>query len=658
MEQITFLFPAAPEPRVVDPRRKHPAFWVSRLLLLREPRIAEETVIQDIRLRRGLNILWAPPSPAASGADLGRLSGHSAGKTTFCRMIRYLLGEPRFGTSRAQDRIRERISDGWVVGEVMIQEERWAVGRPFARGLHPFAVKGARAEEAIGARGGYQDFLAALSGAVIGPLPVKQLPHARAPITWDLALTWMTRDQEARFSGLLEWRATASESESPNPVLLDRYEVVRAMLDLVSDDESALQRKGEALRQEREQHQIAAPLLRARADEDRRRLARLLGARDDQVAVGPLFTEPQREARRASLAERAAAISARSGELTALRAEASRAAEAVGEERALLRRAEEQVAQRRRAIVAIEAADAGPLFGLGQAPRTPPRDLCNVPLAVAREKGCALAIAAAAARPSPEVELAEARAALEKDEAVLADAKAGWEKARAAAEEAGGAHEALASTLREDSARLERDRAALDEIERLEGYAATAQIEVEGNEQSMFRLNEAARRLSEKRTARRKEHAEARDRLERCFTDVVRALLGPSFAGRIELGPTELGLLVTDRGERGGAALETIKLLAFDLAALELGTEGHGFFPGFLMHDGPREADMAEAIYEQLFRHVVALEDRSTPGTEPAFQYVITTTGSPPETLQKKPWLLTPTLDASRAEGRLLKEDL
>lgn len=666
MEQITFLFPTAAQPPAIDPRRQHPVFWVSRLLLLREPRISEETVIQDIRLRRGLNILWAPPSPAGAAGDLGRLSGHSAGKTTFCRLIRYLLGEARFGSSRGQERIRERIHDGWVVGEVMIDEERWAVGRPFARGLHPFAVRGARAEEALGARGGYQDFLSALSDAVVGPLPVKQLPHARAPITWDLVLTWLTRDQEARFAGLLEWRATASESESPSPVALDRYEVVRALLDLVSDEESALHRKSELLRQEREQHQLAAPLLRARADEDRRRLARLLGARDDQVAVGPLFTEPQREARRAELASRAEALAARDAALEEARLAAASAAEAVGEQRALVRQAEERLAQRRRSLAALEMQGAGPLFALGQAAapeRAPAPGFCNVPLALAREKGCALALAHApgegrADAPATEAELSAERARLRDAEAELAAQSERWERARAEGAARQAAHRALERAIQDEAARLQRDRAVLDEVEHLEAYAATAQIEVEGNEQTVFRINEQARKLSEKKTARRKEHAEARDRLERRFGEVVQALLGPSFAGRIELGSTEMGLHVTDRGERGGAALETIKLLAFDLAALKLGTEGFGFFPGFLLHDGPREADMAEGIYEQVFRYAASLEDTYAGGAEPAFQYVITTTGAPPEALRKKPWLLSPTLDASRAEGRLLKEDL
>ena len=666
MEQTAFLFPTAKEPARPDPRRKDPIFWVSRLLLLREPRLDEETVIQDIRLRRGLNVLWAPasPLPGDAPAGAGRLSGHSAGKTTFCRLIRYLLGEARFGNTRAQERIRERLREGWVVGEVMINEERWAVGRPFARGLHPFAVRGARAEEALGARGGYQDFLDALAEAVVGPLPVKQLPHARAPITWDLVLTWLTRDQEARFAGLLEWRATASESESPSPVALDRYEVVKALLDLVSDEESALQRKSEQLRQEREQHQEETPVLRARAEEDRRRLAKLLGKREDQVAVGPLFTEPEREARRAALAAREEALSARASEVDEARVAAARAAEEIGEQRATLRQAEKRLAQQRLEMSTLEARDAAPEARTAlEALRGPAPGFCNVPLALALERACPLALEAHPREerraPAHTEDLrAKQREAAEELEREVAAAEARLGEASAAGSERQSDYLRLEAALQEDRGRLHRDRAALEEVERLQGYAATAQIEVEGNEQSIFRISEASRRLSERKTARRKEHAEARDRLEKRFGEVVQALLGPSFAGQVDLGATELGLHVTDRGERGGAALETIKLLAFDLAALKLGTEGYGYFPGFLLHDGPREADMAEGIYEQVFRYAAGLEDGYVGGAGPAFQYVVTTTGAPPEGMRKAPWLLSPTLDASRAEGRLLREDL
>jgi hypothetical protein len=599
MEQLT-LFSAEKPPLRPNPARTEPALWVARLLILREPRIAEDTVIQDIRLRRGLNILWAPPTvPGAQGdAPANRLTGHSAGKTTFCRLIRYLLGETRFGTTRTQDRIRNKLESGWVVGEVLLQGERWTVGRPFARGIHPFAARGVGAEASLEASGGYQDFLAAVSSAVMAELPVKALPHARAPIAWDLVLAWLARDQEARFAGLLDWRAPASESESPNPIAADRSVVVRALLDLMSDEESELQQRTESLSQKREQLRSGAPPLQARAAEDRRRLAKLLGVAEEQAGAGPLFTEQWLKGRRSELDEMERALSARAAEAEDVIEARVQASEDVGARGERLRELEARLSRQRELGQDLEAPEG---------------------LARARE------------------ELEEARARRD-------DRKAAFVR--------------LSAALEEERARLYQGRAALAEIERFEGYAEETQAALDEIELGARRLTEELGRLAERKTARRREHAEARERLERRFDEVVRALLGPSFAGRINLVRGQVELHVSDRGERTGAAMETIKLLAFDLAALALRLEGHGWFPGFLIHDGPREADLAEGIYEQLFRYAVDLEKKLPGQAEPAFQYIITTTGAPPEELQRAPWLLSPTLDASRSEGRLLKDDL
>lgn len=111
------------------------------------------------------------------------------------------------------------------------------------------------------------------------------------------------------------------------------------------------------------------------------------------------------------------------------------------------------------------------------------------------------------------------------------------------------------------------------------------------------------------------------------------------------------------RGEVAGAALSTIKLLAFDLAALTASIEGHGHFPGFLIHDGPREADMDEALYQRLFLFGRLLE-APFEGREPSFQYIITTTAAPPDEVRTGRWTLQPVLDASTPEGRLLGLDL
>ena len=74
------------------------------------------------------------------------------------------------------------------------------------------------------------------------------------------------------------------------------------------------------------------------------------------------------------------------------------------------------------------------------------------------------------------------------------------------------------------------------------------------------------------------------------------------------------------------------------------------------MHDSPREADLAAAIYVSLFSAAQDLELAG--GTAPAFQYIVTTTESPPDALNKKPWLLDPILDASTEGGRLLGVDI
>jgi hypothetical protein len=653
MEQLA-LFAAVAQPTApVQPTRTEPALWIARLLLLRELRIAEDTVIQDIRLRRGLNILWAPPSPAAPQTDgapppePSRLTGHSAGKTTFCRLIRYLLGESRFGTQRTQDRIRDKLESGWVVGEVIVEGERWIVGRPFARGIHPFAARGDSAEAVVAApHGSYQDLLAALAAAVTAKLPVKTLPHARSPLTWDLVLAWLSRDQEARFADLLDWRATASESESPNPVAADRGAVVRALLDLMSDEESELSQKAEALSQKKEQLRAGAPLLQARATEDRRRLAKLLGTTEENAGAGPLFTERWLHERRVALDTTAQELDRRAAEVEEARAAEVQAIEDVGARAERLRRAEERLSP-----PPVQTRRAAPLRVMPAAPD----GLCGVPLTVAQERGCPLASAPAelAAPPEP-IEPTDPEAL----SSALDAARAELDQARAIRDERHATHARLRSALDEERARLHKARAALDEIERFQQYTGETEAELEDIQRRAQRINEESGKLVERRALRRREHTEARERVERRFDEVVRALLGPPFAGQVNLVRGQIELSVTDRGERNGAALETIKLLAFDLAALALGVDGHGHFPGFLIHDGPREADMAEGIYGELFRYAAALEKRVPSAALPAFQYIVTTTGAPPEELQREPWLLAPRLDASTPEGRLLKVDL
>jgi hypothetical protein len=662
--QLDFRYSGQSLPIHPHPSRSEPNVWVSRVLLLRTREVSDGAVIRDIRLRRGLNILWAPAEPSPNTTSpASRLTGHSAGKTTFCRLIRYLLGEERFGTSREQEKIRSRLPDGWVVGEIFVQGKPWVVGRPFGRGVHPFAVRDVSVEEALDAGGQYQHFLSALNTAVAA-VPVQRVPHTKHPIDWSLVLTWLTRDQEARFARIDGFRDPSSGSESPSPTVGDRHVLLQALLGLMSDADSTLQERVETLGDERKHLDGQEPGLRARAIEDRRRLMELLGTSAAENDNGPLFTAQWLADHRADLERSERAVVEMTAELVPVWQASTLASEEVGARDERHKAALEKLSLARDKVLGIGAAADDAAATDLVAPKSAAPGFCNVRLTVAKEKGCRLATDAPAVLAERRVLYdAHAEATRLREDVVTAEREvAKADLALMGAREAQAVQQRMYELRKTalDAARSKviRGRAALGEMVRLQKYAAEAERAIQANATRVQVLGEELRRLSDQKVERRREHDQTRVRFEERFRDVVRAFLGDSFDGQVGTPGGQIELHVTDRGERTGAAMSTVSLLAFDLAALTFGVEGHGCFPGFLIHDGPREADMALNIYHQLFRYAVRLENSFLPHVEPPFQYIVTTTASPPEELARAPWLIDLPLDASVKEGRLLKEDL
>ena len=87
-------------------------------------------LIRTVKFRTGLNVVWSPPTDNEPTADQ-RLSGHASGKTTLCRMIRYVLGEQKIGTENFRSAITHKYPEGVVVAEVRLDGETWSVARPF-----------------------------------------------------------------------------------------------------------------------------------------------------------------------------------------------------------------------------------------------------------------------------------------------------------------------------------------------------------------------------------------------------------------------------------------------------------------------------------------------------------------------------------------------
>ena len=165
------------------------------------------------------------------------------------------------------------------------------------------------------------------------------------------------------------------------------------------------------------------------------------------------------------------------------------------------------------------------------------------------------------------------------------------------------------------------------------------------------------REIQEKRNRSgtfRDAHADVFNNLSQFFDEILRELIGTDAVGTVSLDGKGLRLSVELGGERSTAALDSLKVIAFDLAAMCMSIEGRAHQPAFLIHDSPREADLGLSIFHRLFHLVHGMEGI---GDRPQFQYILTTTTtSPPDELRQAPWLAE-TLGGA-AEERLLKCDL
>jgi len=111
------------------------------------------------------------------------------------------------------------------------------------------------------------------------------------------------------------------------------------------------------------------------------------------------------------------------------------------------------------------------------------------------------------------------------------------------------------------------------------------------------------------------------------------AWLPEGVAGTIKLDGNGLKVDAefSGRGEVSTAALDSLKIVAFDLAALHMAVEERAEIPAILIHDSPREADLDSQLYAGLFDLVYQWESAEE---TPPFQYIVTTTTAPPEHLQ------------------------
>ena len=168
MQQQPDLF--GPPPLIVTPAKglAGPRLWVRRLVIWKEPGGEK---VREICLRPGLNIIWSPDgADDAASAEQANAIGHGSGKTLFCRLIRYCLGEDRFATEPQRDRIGTAFLNGIVGAEVILDGICWAIVRPLGARRRHMAVANGNLDEIAageGASTGMELFIEAIDQSII-----------------------------------------------------------------------------------------------------------------------------------------------------------------------------------------------------------------------------------------------------------------------------------------------------------------------------------------------------------------------------------------------------------------------------------------------------------------------------------------------------------
>ena len=228
----------------LDPEagRSEPRLWVRRFVIWSEPGV----MLRELHPRPGLNIIWAPdPADRVAASDGGNTVGHGSGKTLFCRLLRYCLGEDRFAPAEQRARIAGAFPEGWVGAEVMLDGVCWSVVRPIGAGRQHLAIRDAELSQVAlrdDAASGLTPFLDAVVAALLPGEVATLVPGGNATTAWLVALAWLSRDQECRFDKLLDWRAPDSDSGSPARSLTvqQRRNALRSLIGAVVPEEFEL----------------------------------------------------------------------------------------------------------------------------------------------------------------------------------------------------------------------------------------------------------------------------------------------------------------------------------------------------------------------------------------------------------------------------------
>lgn len=627
--------------------RSEPRVWVSKLALF-ESLDPLTPIREPITFTTGLNIVWGVENEAN---DEQFEPGHGVGKTTLCRLIRYCLGEPGFGQAHAVTEIQFTFPDGCVAAEVQIDGRRWAVLRPFNKSRADWARLDTTIKELIEnhpTRESFQEYLAALSKTCLSGIKSEEVLIGGESITWTHLLAMCTRDQEARYQSLWQWRSPRSDSVPRNIQKDDAHLTLRSVLNLLPDEETELQKKLAGI--DTELSHVEKDIAERQREPDywTRHYRRVL---HDEFSI--------EDALQASLESRdmfslPALVKAEVKELQAKHDKAHTAIVELDRKIQLTAASLQDPADlQKQQLTAAEVKDAG-------------TDTLTQSLEELRQLRKLIQDMEHGFCKYGEVSIGSCQHAqsklVELDQQIREVSQATLPKAakrdrvstqlRAATKRRSELIKKLMvglETLNKERQKLDDERRKVsDHISRLQ-RTINSLVDWETLRTGRETDSELATLEKRKKTLERNQKTTKQQlsellasqdkslkKLRRVYEALARSALSQDFNGRVQLSSEGLEFRVF-RGENlSGEAFETLSILLADIAVLAMGAIGTANHPGILIHDSPREADLGGHIYRRLLLCVSELASEVMRDDTVPFQYIVTTTTPPPSGLRKK----------------------
>lgn len=648
-------------------KRSEPPVWISKLALF-ESLDPPTPIREPIKFHTGLNIVWGVENEAN---DEKFEPGHGVGKTTLCRLVRYCLGEPTYGQSHAAKEILNTFPDGHVAAEVYIQGQRWAVLRPFNKTRADRAQADATITELLAnppLKESFREYQSQLASTCLSGLRTDGVLTGGASIDWLHLLALCSRDQEARYQSLWQWRSPRSDSVPRNIQKDDAHLTLRSVLGLLPDEETTLQKK--LAKYDSELAQVEKDIAERLREPEywtrhyRQSLELDFKIKDAMTAsildANDLFGLPR-------LVERA--VDALNDKQAKRQAKLKELDRMIGLTAASLQEpAELQEQQRVAATVTDSGSDT-----LAQAPD----ELRQVRQLIrdVEHSLCKYGQVSIGSCSHAQQQLVELDQQIKERSQAVSPTVAKRDRVSTKLGQFAHRKNQLIETLTKELEQLQKQRRSIDNNRQSTQNTITAINKAmedlhrwealrTGREpdSELAQLQKRKKSLETKQTTAKNQLTallESQDdsltKLRTVYEALARNTLSTEFNGRVLLTSEGLEFRVF-RGENlSGEAFETLSILLADIAVLLMGSLGAASHPGILIHDSPREADLGGHIYRRLLLSVSEVASELAVDDTVPFQQIVTTTTPPPPTLKKR---ATTCLKLGGEEGQLFRRQL